>query len=137
MTFGEYLGAAVEAAGFASNASFARAAGVTTGSVSKWRNDNETPSVEMLRRMAPVLEVDLLELVVRAEILSWQEAHLPAPLEQPKKQTFESKIADLDMSAEAREVVLREFERMERLREAGKRTARHGSGDADDTRRSA
>lgn len=137
MNFGEYLGTAMDAAGFPSNASFARAAGVTTGSVSKWRNNAEAPSIEMLRRIAPALDVDLLELVVRAEILTWQEAHLPGPLEAPKPRTFEARIADLDMSDEAREVVMAEFERIQRLREAGKRTPRRGSDDADSNRRSA
>lgn len=137
MTFGEYLGAAMQAAGFPSNAAFARAAGVTTGSVSKWRNDIEQPSVEMLRRIAPVLEVAVRELLVRAEILTWQEAGYPEPLPDVQEQTFESKIADLEMSEEAREIVLREFERIQRLREVSQRPARRGQDGAEDARRSA
>lgn len=132
MTFGEFLVTAIGVAGYTSNASFARAAGVPTSSVSKWINDVERPTAEMLRRMEPVLHVPILELYVWAGMLTWQEARFSGPPALPTAPDIDSliaKIADSPMSEEAKQQVIVELRRLATPKLVDETSARPGGGE--------
>lgn len=109
MTFDEYMEAAMQVAGYRSNAALSRASGVATSSMSRWRNGVEQPSVEGLRRLAAALRVPILHLMVAADMMTWQEAELPGPLTLPVPPDIEvliGKIADSPMSDDAKQDVI-------------------------------
>lgn len=86
MSFGEYLDATMKARGFPTAASLSRATGIRDGVLSKWLNDrnDEPPRTYMLRRLVDALDVPLIELVVAAKIMTYEEARLPAEPQPPK-----------------------------------------------------
>lgn len=71
--FGRYLRRLMEAAGFDSDADFARATGIDGSMLSKWWSGTSRPTIESLRRIAPHLHVRLGDLMVAAGIATAEE----------------------------------------------------------------
>lgn len=142
MTFGEWLGIVMEEASFPTNTALAEASGVNAGSISRWRNGIEPPSVPALRKLSPALGVPMRELLVRAEIVTWEEQEYDAPLPDVDasddiEAKFEAKFGNLEMSDEARKVIFQEFQRMHALTRTGRRTPRRVRIDAKGPRKTA
>lgn len=115
MTFGEYLHAAMRAAGFPSNASLARASGLSEGSISRWRNNIEPPRIPALRQLAPVLNIPLLELMAAAKLITPEEAGLDAEPTPPEPLDIDKLIDKTDLSPEEKEAVAAELRRLRAL----------------------
>lgn len=136
MTFGEYLLSAMRAAGFPSNASLARASGITESSISKWRNDLETPKHPMLRQLAPILGVPMRELVVAAGYMTWEEAGLDAAPKPPEPVDVDALLAKSELSEADRKTVADELQRLRALNVGIERLKRRkDDGDNPDRRR--
>lgn len=119
MTFGGYLAACMQAAGYPTPASLSRATGISEGVLSRWLNDKGTaqPQVDTLRRLEPVLHVPLIELMVAAEIVTWQEARLDGPPQPPKPvdtEAIDSMIDNSAMTDDAKAQLRAELERLRR-----------------------
>ncbi len=135
MTFGEYLLSAMKAAGFRSNASLARASGITESSISKWRNDLETPKHPMLRQLAPILGVPMRELVVAAGYMTWEEAGLEAEPKPPEPLDVNALLAKRNLSDEDRKILADELQRLRALNQPIERSnKRKDDGDNPDRR---
>ncbi len=72
-TFGEYFDRLVSAAGYGNVTALARASGVSHANLGKWINNTATPSVDALRRVAPLLGVRLGDLMIRAGLATREE----------------------------------------------------------------
>lgn len=90
-----YLTEAMAAAGL-SQSELARRAGVNESPISRWLKGSNTPSIEQLRLIAPVLGVPLIDLVVSAGHLTADEVGM-ADHPQPPKPPVWSRDAILDM----------------------------------------
>lgn len=64
--FGAYLANAIASAGYPNPTSFAREVGISPSSVSRWIAGKERPTVRLLERIAPTLQVDIRSLVALA-----------------------------------------------------------------------
>lgn len=86
MSFAEYLRAAMKARGFVTTAALSRATGIGDSVLSKWLSGNggKTPRTYMLRQLVDALGVPLIELVVAAKIMTYEEARLPEEPKPPK-----------------------------------------------------
>jgi transcriptional regulator with XRE-family HTH domain len=75
--FGKWLGQQMTRCGFASNVDLEHQTGIGNTTISRWRNGTMAPSVEQLRKLEGPLRTPLLELLVRAGVLSSDEAKVP------------------------------------------------------------
>ena len=86
----------MELLGFASNSDLARASGVPDSAISRWRSNGTTPSIGQLRRLVPLLQASLLEMMVVAGHVTPDEAGL-RDVHTPARQVRSTRQAiDLD-----------------------------------------
>lgn len=112
----DYLDHAMGAAGFANAADLSRAAGVDQTQISRWLRGVGQPSVENLRKLAPVLKVPLLRLLVEAGHITRAEAGLrdvPAPAPATDIPSAVENASDL--IDEAKRHLLSQYELLRRL----------------------
>lgn len=96
--FGTYMMELIQSAGYDSVHAFARDVGIHHVNIGKWMDGTATPSLDGLRRAAQHLGVDLLDLIVAAEILTPVEARRtrpPAPPGPPLPAVLRSVMARL------------------------------------------
>jgi ribosome-binding protein aMBF1 (putative translation factor) len=72
-TFGRYLARRMVERGFTTSGELAREVGVSPSDVSRWINGRTQPSVPVLRKLAPILRVPVVELLIQAEHLTRRE----------------------------------------------------------------
>jgi transcriptional regulator with XRE-family HTH domain len=73
----------MEAAGISTASELARTSGISEPVASRWLRGLTQPDVVNLRRLAPVIDVPILELLVAAGHLTQQEAKLRAAVKPP------------------------------------------------------
>lgn len=71
--FGRYLARKMVLRGFTTGGQLAEAVGVNRSLVSRWLTNDHQPSVEHLRKLAPVLQVPPLELLIEAGHITRRE----------------------------------------------------------------
>lgn len=135
MTFGEYLMRAMRVAGYPSAVSLSRATGLSESAISKWRADMATPTIPILRQLEPTLGVPLLELVVAAGHLTWQEARLDGPIGPPEPIDVDALLAKSELSEVDRKTLADELQRLRALNTGTERSKRRrDNGDNPDRR---
>lgn len=86
-TFGQFFRAARLAAGLTA-AQLAEKAGLNQSQISNWEADKNQPSLPLLRKIAPMIGIPVLELAVRAGHMTQAEAKLkdlPKPPEPVRR----------------------------------------------------
>lgn len=71
--FGRYLARRMVARGYESNSALGRDLGVNPSDIGRWISGETQPSVERLRKLAPVLDVPVLELLIEAGHITRRE----------------------------------------------------------------
>lgn len=82
----DYLRQAMNAAGYRTATSLAKALTVNDSVVSRWLNGQSQTDVQMIRRLSPLLHVPVLDLLVAAGHIAPAEARMrdqPKPPEAP------------------------------------------------------
>jgi transcriptional regulator with XRE-family HTH domain len=98
-TFGTYFGELMRAAGYERVTALARATGVSHANLGRWLDDSATPSVDALRRVAPLLGVRLGDLMIRAGLATREELGTvgapppPGPALKPVERSIRSRFA--------------------------------------------
>lgn len=106
--FGDWLTAQMARCGYKSNVDLEAVTGIGNTTISRWRTGAMAPSVEQLRKLEGPLKTPLLEMLVRAGVLSAEEAKIP--------RTALSKVSEATV-ANVAEAIRQDSELMERARE--------------------
>lgn len=106
--FGDWLTAQMSRCGFKSNVDLEAVTGIGNTTISRWRTGAMAPSVEQLRKLEGPLKTPLLEMLVRAGVLSAEEAKIP--------RAALSKVSEVTV-ADVAEAIRQDSELMERARE--------------------
>lgn len=110
--FADYLARAIDAGGYPTPTHFARAAGIDPSVVSRWLDAVTRPSIALLERAAPALDVDVDQLIalVYPSASSRRGAPQPPPPPVPEIHPLVRDLARL-LPADAAESLLPEDER--------------------------
>lgn len=113
-----YLADLMQRGGFANAADLSRAAGIDQTQISRWLRGQGQPSLENLRRLAPIVRRPILELAVKAGHFTAEEARLrDVTPEQPSPvaDIAEAIKQDTELLDEARQHLLNQYELLRRL----------------------
>lgn len=102
----------MQACGFDTNKALERASGIDNTSISRWKNGESVPSLEHLRKLVGPLQTPLLQLMVRAGLLSPEEAkvtRLAAVPDPPKLDVVAAIRQDPELLPETKEHIERQY----------------------------
>lgn len=86
------------------SATLARRADIAESQINRWLKQGHQPSIENLRKIAPILRVDVLELLVRAGHISADEAIAAGPAETLRAE--EAIVADSGLADRDKRILL-------------------------------
>lgn len=120
--FGDWLSAQMTRCGYSSNVELEHATGIGNTTISRWRTGTMAPSVDQLRKLEAPLRTPLLELLVRAGVLSADEAKIPrAALAKASEEVVvdvaEAIRQDSELMERAREHLLSQYAMLRELSE--------------------
>jgi transcriptional regulator with XRE-family HTH domain len=110
--WGQWLEAQMQACGFDTNKALERASGVDNTSISRWKSGESVPGIDQLRKLVGPLRTPLLQLMIRAGLLSPEEAkvtRLAALPDPPKLDVVQAVRNDPQLLPEAREHLERQY----------------------------
>lgn len=118
--FGAWLSAQMTKCGFANNVELEHVTGIGNTTISRWRNETMAPSVDQLRKLEGPLRTPLLELLVRAGVLSPEEAKVSREQLRTIPPVAVADVAeavanDPDLIDEAKQHLLNQYELLRRL----------------------
>lgn len=102
----------MQACGFDTNKALERASGVDNTSISRWKSGESVPGIDQLRKLVGPLRTPLLQLMVRAGLLSADEAkvtRLAAVPDRPKLDVVAAIRQDPELLPETKEHIERQY----------------------------